>query len=143
MGPINRATNWHYNRFGTISDGTITGMHCTPFKLFKQCEDSPGASLSRERGQWDGRWGLPPVEHCVGGGRCRRGSGDHDRTGVRRGWILGWDRHLLLISLPLIYSTEFPIPLFMRFRHVLFWEFPCPAWAVARCSSGPLAGGNL
>ena len=29
MGPKNRATNWHYNRFGTISDGTITGMHCT------------------------------------------------------------------------------------------------------------------
>ena len=29
-----------------------------------------------------------------------------------------------------------------RFRHVLFWEFPCPAWAVASCSSGPLAGGN-
>ena len=28
MGPKNRATNWPYNRFGTISDGTITGMHC-------------------------------------------------------------------------------------------------------------------
>ena len=28
MGPKNRATNWHYIRFGTISDGTITGMHC-------------------------------------------------------------------------------------------------------------------
>ena len=28
----------------------------------------------------------------------------------------------------------------MRFRHVLFWEFPCPAWAVASCSSGPKAG---
>ena len=36
--------------------------------------------------------------------------------------------------------TEFPIPLFLRFRHVLFWEFPCPAWAVASCSSGPQAG---
>ena len=27
--------------------------------------------------------------------------------------------------------TEFPIPSCVRFRHVLFWEFPCPAWAVA------------
>ena len=39
-------------------------------------------------------------------------------------------------------STEFPIPLFMIFRYVLFWEFPCPAWAVASFSSGPQAGGN-
>ena len=23
------------------------------------------------------------------------------------------------------------IPSLVRFRHVLFWEFPCPAWAVA------------
>ena len=29
-----------------------------------------------------------------------------------------------------------------RFSHVLFWEFPCPAWAVASCSSGPQAGGT-
>ena len=29
MGPKNRATNWPCNRFGTISDDTITGMHCT------------------------------------------------------------------------------------------------------------------
>ena len=27
--------------------------------------------------------------------------------------------------------TEFPIPWFVRFHHVLYWEFPCPAWAVA------------
>ena len=27
-----------------------------------------------------------------------------------------------------------------RFHHVLFWEFPCPAMAVATCSSSPLAG---
>ena len=40
-------------------------------------------------------------------------------------------------------STEFPIPSFVRFRHVLFWEFPCPAWAVASCRSGPQAGGTL
>ena len=40
------------------------------------------------------------------------------------------------------YSTEFPIPSFVRFRRVLFWEFPCPAWAVASCSSGPQAGGT-
>ena len=38
--------------------------------------------------------------------------------------------------------TEFPIPSFMRFRHVLFWEFLCPAWAVASCSSDPQAEGN-
>ena len=38
--------------------------------------------------------------------------------------------------------SEFPIPLFVRFRHVLFWEFPCPAWAVASCSGGPHAGGT-
>ena len=25
--------------------------------------------------------------------------------------------------------TEFPIPSFVRFRHVLFWEFPCPELA--------------
>ena len=37
-------------------------------------------------------------------------------------------------------TTEFPIPLFLRFRHVLFCEFPCPAWAVASCRSGPQAG---
>ena len=24
---------WHYIRFGTISDGTITGMHCTLFRI--------------------------------------------------------------------------------------------------------------
>ena len=29
-----------------------------------------------------------------------------------------------------------------RFRHVLFWEFSCLAWAVASCSSGPQAGGT-
>ena len=40
-------------------------------------------------------------------------------------------------------STEFPIPSCVRFRHVLFWEFPCPAWAVASsCSSSPQAGGT-
>ena len=38
--------------------------------------------------------------------------------------------------------TEFPIPSFVRFRHVLFWEFPCPPWAVASCSSGLQAGGT-
>ena len=27
MGPKNRATNWPYNRFGTISDGTIALVH--------------------------------------------------------------------------------------------------------------------
>ena len=30
-----------------------------------------------------------------------------------------------------VVTTEFPIPSFVRFRHVLFWEFPIPAWAVA------------
>ena len=37
MGPKNRTTNLHYNRFGTISDGTITGMHCTKclFRAFR------------------------------------------------------------------------------------------------------------
>ena len=39
-------------------------------------------------------------------------------------------------------TTEFPIPLFLRFRHVLFGEFPCPAWAVASCRGGPQAGGT-
>ena len=34
MGPKNGASNWHYIRFGTISDGTITGMHCIIFKKF-------------------------------------------------------------------------------------------------------------
>ena len=39
--------------------------------------------------------------------------------------------------------TEFPIPSCMRFRHVLFWAFPCPAWAVASsCSSSPQARRN-
>ena len=38
--------------------------------------------------------------------------------------------------------TEFPIPSFVRFRNVLFWEFPWSAWAVASCSSGPQAGGT-
>ena len=38
---------------------------------------------------------------------------------------------------------SFPSHYAERFRHVLFWEFPCPAWTVARCSSGPLAGGTL
>ena len=38
--------------------------------------------------------------------------------------------------------TEFPIPAFMRFHHVLFLEFPSPAWAVASCSSGRQAGGT-
>ena len=32
MGPKNRASNWPYNRFSTISDGTITGMHCTSLR---------------------------------------------------------------------------------------------------------------
>ena len=38
--------------------------------------------------------------------------------------------------------SEFPIPLFVGFCHVLFWEFSGPAWAVASCSSGPQAGGT-
>ena len=40
----------------------------------------------------------------------------------------------------MIECTEFPIPSFVTFRHVLFWAFPCPAWAVASCSSSPHAG---
>ena len=36
--------------------------------------------------------------------------------------------------------TEFPIQSPVRFCHVLFWEFPCPAWAVASCRIGPQAG---
>ena len=36
-----------------------------------------------------------------------------------------------------VHTTEFPIPSFVRFRHVLFWEL-----AVASCSSGPQAGGT-
>ena len=39
--------------------------------------------------------------------------------------------------------TSFPSHHAERFCHVLFWEFPCPAWAVASCSSGPLARGTL
>ena len=39
-------------------------------------------------------------------------------------------------------TTEFPIPLCVRFCYVLFWALPCPAWAVASCSSGPQAGGT-
>ena len=41
-----------------------------------------------------------------------------------------------------LFITEFPIPSFVRFHHVLFWEFPCLAWAVASCRSGPQAGGT-
>ena len=41
---------------------------------------------------------------------------------------------------PLLQS--FPSHHAERFRHVLFWEFPGPAWAVASCSSGPQAGGT-
>ena len=48
---------------------------------------------------------------------------------------------LMWQSLALFYSTEFPIPSLVRFHHVLFLEFPCPAWAVASCSSGPQAWG--
>ena len=44
---------------------------------------------------------------------------------------------LIYIGCP---STEFPIPSFVIFRHVLFWKFPWPAWAVASCRSGPQAG---
>ena len=33
MRPKNRATNLHYSRFGTISDGTITGIHCNTLML--------------------------------------------------------------------------------------------------------------
>ena len=35
---------------------------------------------------------------------------------------------------------EFSIPSFVRFCHALFWEFPCPAWTVDSCSSGPQSG---
>ena len=45
-------------------------------------------------------------------------------------------------TITVLYCTDFPIPLFARFRHVLFWKFPCPAWAVASCRSGPQAGGT-
>ena len=38
--------------------------------------------------------------------------------------------------------TEFPIPSFVGFCHILIWEFPCPGWAEASCSSGPQAGGT-
>ena len=40
------------------------------------------------------------------------------------------------------FIKKFPIPSFVRFRHVLFWEFPCPSWAVASCMSGPQAWGT-
>ena len=50
-----------------------------------------------------------------------------------------WSNQILLI-IGYQSTTEFPIPLLVIFRHVLFWEFPCPAWVVASCSSGPQAG---
>ena len=74
-----------------------------PFKLLKQCEDSSGASFSRERGQWDSSLSLkvPKVEHCVGGGRRRRWTGIHGREGVRRAGALGRDKYPISIF-PLI-----------------------------------------
>ena len=41
-----------------------------------------------------------------------------------------------------IQITEFPIPSCREVFWKSFREFPCPAWAVASCSSGPQAGGT-
>ena len=48
MGPKNRATNWPYNRFGTISDGTITGMHCIA-KFMERCLFYPLMSKGQKK----------------------------------------------------------------------------------------------
>ena len=37
-------------------------------------------------------------------------------------------------------TTEFPFPSCREVRRIIFREFPCPAWALASCSSGPQAG---
>ena len=34
-------------------------------------------------------------------------------------------------------TTPCPIPSCGEVVQIIFWEFPCPAWAVASCSSGP------
>ena len=31
--PSHMSECWHYIRFGTISDGIITGMHCIPYAV--------------------------------------------------------------------------------------------------------------
>ena len=54
-----------------------------------------------------------------GGGGHMQISGVHRRSSVR-GETRSKERSFSLY-------TEFPIPSFVRFRHVLFWEFPCPA----------------
>ena len=41
-----------------------------------------------------------------------------------------------------IQITEFPIPSCREVFWKSFREFPCPAWAVACCSSGPQGGGT-
>ena len=39
---------WHYIRFGTISDGIITGMHCSyEHRLNEVCKYSDDASCNR------------------------------------------------------------------------------------------------
>ena len=38
--------------------------------------------------------------------------------------------------------TEFPIPSCREVVRIMFREFPCPAWAVVSCSSGPTSRGN-
>ena len=45
-------------------------------------------------------------------------------------------------STQLCQSTEFPISSCREVFQIIFREFPCPAWAVASCSSGPQAGGT-
>ena len=138
-----------WEKFVTLSDSTETAIPLLTsvsrtWSTYPQSRPSPILlPLSR---QWTSSTTSPTPSgsHSAGPIRdpYRRGSGLNIHT---------WDVFLcqkVKLQFPQqgvinhLVSTEFSIPSCVRFCHVLFWELPCPAWAVASCSSGPQAGGK-
>ena len=76
--------------------------------------------------------------HCL----CRedKASLAMPKTADELNEIMSLNREWMIIRGREMSSTEFPIPSCREVLSYLVWEFPCPAWAVASCSSGPQAG---
>ena len=102
------------------------------------CLSSQGSPAARVR---DRRRGRRAPRRRGEPGRERRPGGAGPLEGARRlGRRQVHTRHRPHPRVPgrvTCTNIEFPnpIPSFARFRHVLFWEFPCPAWAVAKVAT--------
>ena len=125
--------------------GHLCGEHQVDHGLPDQLEGVPVEALEYVdpvvgEGELEGQSGVVVLEDCdvvvevgqLGVGIAEKGAGRLIRQiySIRLTTIKSVRVRINLA----IYRVSHPIV-----RHVLFWEFPCPARAVASCSSGPQA----